>query len=145
MIIYTPRTKAALRLAYKAHLGQVDKCGIPYVFHPVHLAEQMTSEETILAALLHDVIEDTEYDTLEKVLEEVDLPESVCKALLLLTHDESVPYMDYVRALKDDPIARAVKLADLKHNMDLSRIDEVKERDLKRVERYKEALRILEE
>ena len=63
-MIYTPETKKALRLCFDAHKDQVDKSGIPYVFHPFHLAEQMETEETTIVALLHDVIEDTSY-TLE--------------------------------------------------------------------------------
>lgn len=142
-MIYTARTKAAMRFAYQAHHGQTDKSGLPYIYHPIHLAEQMTTEETTLAALLHDVMEDTPY-TLED-MKELDLPASVCKALTLLTHPEGVPYMEYVRALRSDPIARAVKLADLRHNSDLSRLDRVDAKALARVEKYKEAIRILEE
>ena len=60
-MIYTELTKKAMKLAFTAHKDQVDKSGIPYVFHPIHLAEQMESEETAIVALLHDVVEDTEY------------------------------------------------------------------------------------
>ena len=58
-MIYTPLTNKAMRLAYDAHHGQADKSGLPYIFHPYHLAEQMTDEITVCAALLHDVVEDT--------------------------------------------------------------------------------------
>ena len=141
-MLYTEMTKKAIRLAYKAHQGQTDKCGIPYVFHPYHLAEQMDTEETITAALLHDVVEDT--DVTMEDLEIEGFPPAVLKALALLTHDPAVPYMEYVAALKADPIARAVKIADLIHNSDLSRMDEVNERDLVRVGKYQKALQLLQ-
>ena len=140
-MLYTEMTKKAIRLAYQAHQGQVDKCGLPYVFHPYHLAEQMESEEAVTAALLHDVVEDT--DVTFEDLKEQGFSQPVLDAVALLTHDPEVPYLEYVAALKSNPIAKAVKLADLAHNSDLTRIDEVTERDLKRVERYREAMALL--
>lgn len=59
-MIYTEMTKKAMRIAFDAHKEQVDKTGLPYIFHPFHLAEQMTDEISVCAALLHDVVEDTE-------------------------------------------------------------------------------------
>ena len=141
-MIYTPKTKLALKLCFAAHKEQTDKSGIPYVFHPFHLAEQMQSEETIIAALLHDVVEDTEY-TLQD-LAAMGFDPVVIDALALLTHDDATPYMDYVRAIKENPIARAVKIADLKHNSDLSRLDAVDEKALQRAEKYRQALALLE-
>jgi (p)ppGpp synthase/HD superfamily hydrolase len=142
-MIYTPKTKMALKLCFAAHKEQQDKNGMPYVFHPFHLAEQMQTEETTIVALLHDVVEDTEY-TLED-LAAMGFDPAVIDALKLLTHDEEVPYMDYVRAIKDHPIAKAVKLADLRHNSDLSRLDTVDEKALARREKYLKALALLEE
>ena len=141
-MIYTPKTKMALKLCFAAHKEQLDKCGIPYVFHPFHLAEQMQTEETTIVALLHDVVEDTEY-TLEDIAA-MGFDPVITDALTLLTHDEAVPYMDYVRAIKDNPVAKAVKLADLKHNSDLSRLDIVDEKALARREKYLKALELLE-
>ena len=141
-MIYTPKTKLALKLCFAAHKEQTDKSGIPYVFHPFHLAEQMQSEETTIAALLHDVVEDTEY-TLQD-LAAMGFDPVVIDALALLTHDDATPYMDYVRAIKENPIARAVKIADLKHNSDLSRLDAVDEKALQRAEKYRQALALLE-
>ena len=140
-MIYTKMTNRAMELAYRAHHGQCDKNGVPYVFHPFHLAEQMDTEETVTAALLHDVVEDTDY-TLED-LRAMGFPDPVLEALSLLTHDPSVPYMEYVKRLKNNPIARAVKLADLTHNSDLSRLPAVTERDLERVEKYRRAKALL--
>jgi (p)ppGpp synthase/HD superfamily hydrolase len=140
-MIYTPLTKQALRLCFEAHKNQVDKSGMPYVFHPFHLAEQMDSEEAVAVALLHDVIEDTGY-TLED-LAAMGFPQRVTQPLALLTHRDSVPYLEYVAEIKKDPVARAVKLADLRHNSDLSRLDTVDEKALERVAKYKEAIALL--
>lgn len=140
-MIYTRMTKAALKLCFDAHKDQVDKSGQPYVFHPFHLAEQMDTEEAVCVALLHDVIEDTDF-TIDD-MRDAGMNEAVLDALLLLTHDPTVEYMDYVRALSHNPLARKVKLADLKHNMDASRLDSVTEADLERKAKYKEAFVLL--
>ena len=141
-MIYTPLTKKALKLCFNAHKNQVDKSGIPYVFHPIHLAEQMNTEETTIVALLHDVIEDTDY-TIEHLIE-MDFDKNVTDAIALMTHSDDVDYMEYVKAIKGNPIAKAVKLADLKHNSDLSRLDIIDEKALLRVEKYKKAISLLE-
>lgn len=118
-MIYTDLTERAMRLAYRAHDGQVDKAGVPYIFHPIHLAEQMTTEACVCVALLHDVVEDSDV-TIEEIA--ALFPAEVTEAVRLLTHDESVPYLDYIRALRANPLARTVKLADLAHNSDESRL-----------------------
>ena len=142
-MIYTKQTKKAMRLAFEAHQGQLDKCGIPYVYHPLHLAEQMPDEDCTVAALLHDVVEDTDY-SLED-LRRMGFPPRALEAVALLTHDPAEPYLDSVARVKQNPVARTVKLADLRHNSDLTRLDTVTERDLARVEKYAAALRLLEE
>lgn len=141
-MLYTPMTKKALCLCFEAHKEQKDKSGLPYVFHPFHLAEQMETEETTVVALLHDVVEDTGYTLAD--LGAMGFPKAVLDALALLTHDPSVDYMDYVRAIKANPIARTVKLADLRHNSDLTRLDTVDEKALARVEKYQKARILLE-
>ena len=117
-MVYTELTNKALRIAYAAHHGQVDKCGIPYIFHPIHLAEQMDEEISCCAALLHDVAEDTPI-TLEQLARE--FPQEVITVLRLLTHEKGTDYFDYVRNIRQNPIAVKVKLADLAHNSDQSR------------------------
>ena len=140
-MIYTKMTKKAMSLCFEAHKEQKDKSGMPYVFHPFHLAEQMKDEAATIVALLHDVVEDADYtfDDLRKT----GFSEEVVEALVLLTHDDAVPYMEYVEKIKNNPIARAVKLADLAHNSDLTRLDAVDEQALKRAEKYKRAMEIL--
>ena len=117
----TQKTKKALKLCFDAHKEQLDKSGLPYVFHPFHLAEQMETEDTTVVALLHDVVEDSHY-TIED-LTRLGFDKTITDALILLTHDDGTDYMDYVRAIKENPIAKAVKLADLAHNSDLTRMD----------------------
>lgn len=144
-MIYTKLTNKAMKIAYDAHHGQLDVNGVPYIFHPFHLAEQMPDEITTCTALLHDVAEDTDV-TLEEL--EAEFPKEVTDALRLLTHDDSTDYFDYVRALSKNPVARAVKLADLTHNQDESRITDPSAVPPARVERwrrkYKKAREILE-
>lgn len=144
-MIYTELTKKALSLCFEAHKEQKDKTGLPYVFHPFHLAEQMDDEISTVCALLHDVVEDTEYgfDDLRKM----GFPESVIEVLALLTHNEGTPYMDYVKKLSSNATAKKVKLADLRHNSDSSRLtpDEIDEWALKRIEKYHRAIKFLTE
>ena len=141
-MIYTNLTKKAMKLAFEAHKEQTDKCGMPYVFHPLHLAEQMPNEITTVVALLHDVVEDTNY-TLEN-LRAMGFPPEATNALALLTHDKTMPYLDYVANIKGNRIARTVKLADLYHNSDLSRLDQIDDEALERVQKYHKAIAVLE-
>lgn len=130
-----------MRISFEAHKNQTDKNGMPYIFHPIHLAEQMIDEKTICVALLHDVVEDTDitFDQLEKE----GFSKEVIDALKLMTHDDSVPYMEYIKSIKTNKIASAVKLADLKHNSDLTRLDKVDEKAIKRAEKYQKAIELL--
>ena len=140
-MIYTPLTKKALKLCFQAHKEQLDKVGIPYVFHPFHLAEQMDDEISTVCALLHDVIEDT--DITAETLEQMGFPKEVLDVLRLLTHAEGVPYMDYVKQISTHPVATKVKIADLLHNSDVTRLDVVDEWAVQRNQKYQEALRLL--
>lgn len=142
-MIYTDMTKRALSICFEAHKDQLDKSGMPYVFHPFHLAEQMETEDTTVVALLHDVIEDSSY-TLDDLKEE-GFPPRILEALTLLTHKKSVLYEDYVAAIKPNPLARAVKIADLTHNSDLTRIDVVTDAALERYNKYLAALEFLKQ
>lgn len=140
-MIYTDLTKKALKLCFEAHKSQVDKTNMPYVFHPFHLAEQMDDEISTVCALLHDVVEDTDI-TFDNLLE-MGFPIEVVDIIKLLTHDKVVPYMDYVKRISFNKIATKVKIADLMHNSDLTRMDNVDEWALKRNKKYKQALRLL--
>lgn len=142
-MIYTNYTKKAMKLCFEAHKEQTDKSGMPYVFHPFYLASQMTDETSTVVALLHDVVEDTEI-TFED-LKQMAFPDEVIEALALLTHEEDVPYMEYVEKIKENETAKKVKLADLKHNSDLSRLDEITPKALERQQKYLSAIKFLEE
>ena len=117
-MIYTEMTIKAVKIAYDAHLGQLDYNGVPYIFHPYHLAEQMDDEISCTVALLHDVVEDTSItlDDLEQMF-----PKQVVEIIMLLTHDEKVDYFEYIRKIKTNAIATKVKLADIKHNSNEAR------------------------
>jgi (p)ppGpp synthase/HD superfamily hydrolase len=144
MMKHTALTRKALRIAYDAHHGQTDKTGLPYIYHPLHLAEHIGDDETLIAtALLHDVVEDTDL-TFDDLRSE-GISEEVLAALKLLTHDESVPYMDYVQAIKNsgNSMAIAVKKADLLHNSDIWRLVEIDGKARARIEKYKAALEML--
>lgn len=134
----------AIETAAKAHDGQADKAGQPYIYHPLRVMLYAEGAENVkCAAALHDVMEDS--DITEKALREMGFSEDIITALRLLTRREGQDYFEYVKNLKSNPIAKAVKLADLKDNMDMSRIKEPTERDLMRLEKYKKARALLEE
>ena len=144
-MIYTPMTNAAMKLAYNAHHGQLDYNGIPYIFHPIHLAEQMDDEVSCCVALLHDTVEDTDVtmDYLKTIF-----PPEVTDAVALLTHIDDTDYFEYVRNIKTNPIAKKVKLADLAHNSDQSRCigsDLTEERKAFWKAKYEKATKILTE
>lgn len=145
-MIYTVLTNKALQIAYEAHQGQVDKAGLPYIFHPFHLAEQMTDEISTCVALLHDVAEDTDV-SLDDLARE--FPPEVMEPLQKLTHQPGTSYADYIVGLRDDPVAKKVKMADIRHNSDMSRFaggKPISPRDAARLdEKYKMALVLLSE
>jgi len=144
MKLYTPLINKALSVAYDAHHGQTDKSGVPYIYHPAFLASQMDTEDEIITALLHDVVEDTPV-TLED-LEREGFPRAVLDALRLLTHTDGSEYMDYVRRIKTNPLASKIKLADLRHNGDTTRNANLTPEETARYrKKYVEAIRLLEE
>lgn len=145
-MIYNNRINWALKVAYGAHLNQVDRAGVPYIFHPYHLAEQMDTEDEIIVALLHDVVEDSDL-TLDELIELDDqdvLTSDVITALKFLTHQKDERYSDYIYRIRKNYLATRVKIADLKHNSTLSRLKKSKESDFKRNKKYSLAIQALE-
>lgn len=140
-MIYTELTEKALKLCFEAHKEQQDKAGLPYVFHPFHLAEQMEDESSVIVALLHDVVEDT--DIRMEDLEAMGFPKEALEAISLLTHDPAVPYEEYLIPIKENPIARQVKLADLRHNSDSTRLRSPSPKIQKKWETYRKAMEFL--
>lgn len=145
-MIWTETTKTAYDIACWSHRGQSDRGGAPYIIHPCTLAAQMPDEETTAAALLHDALEDS--DTTELELVARGIPETVVQAVVLLSRNlwPCFTYMEYIKHLRRNPIAATVKKADLRHNLDLSRLGRVPtEEDMRLHRRYEKALQLLEE
>lgn len=140
-MINTKLTRKAMNIAYNAHIHQFDKAGVPYIFHPIHLAEQMNTETECIVALLHDVVEDTDI-TFEQL--EREFSREVIEILKLLTHDNKIDYMDYIKEIKDNEIAKKIKIADIIHNVDETRLDKITIKDIARRNKYNRALEILE-
>ena len=140
-MVNTKLTRKAMNIAYNAHMNQFDKAGVPYIYHPIHLAEQMDTETECIVALLHDVVEDTEvtFQELEK-----DFSKEVIESIRLLTHGDDVNYMEYIKELSQNPIAKKVKIADLLHNSDETRLEKITIKDVARREKYKKALEFLQ-
>lgn len=141
-----PTIEDAIALALDAHKGTKQKDGSPYILHPLTLMVSLHTEYEQMAAVLHDVVEDTSI-TLEAI-EAAGYPDAVIQALDALTHRETDSYDDYIERIKLNPIARRVKLADLEHNMDVRRLTVVTDYDQQRLEKYRRvwhALRAIED
>ena len=136
-MIYTKLTKKALLISFNAHKDQHDKSGMPYVYHPYEVASRMNDEYSTCTALLHDVVEDTDI-TLDDLSKE-GFPREIIEALSCMTHDKSVPYDEYIKMIKTNPIATKVKLADLEHNSNPDRLDNIDEKMQQRFEKYNKA------
>lgn len=142
-MVYTELTVRAMCLAYRLHDGQFDKGGAPYIHHPLFVAEQMTGEMETIAALLHDTMEDC--GVTSEVLLAEGFPPSAVEAVVLLTKKDGEDYGQYLLRIKDNPIARAVKIADIRHNSMPERLLHTPEaQDIARLEKYAAALRVLE-
>lgn len=140
-MIYTKQTIKAIKLMFEKHKDQVDKGGVPYVFHPWHVAEAMTDEKRTTVALLHDIIEDTDM-TIED-LSKLDFDKEVLSALIVLTHNKSEDYFEYIKRVSNNSIATDVKIADLYHNLDQSRLERVDDKYLKKSQKYRDSLKFL--
>ena len=133
-----PILELALSIATEAHKGQFDKAGVDYIEHPIYVASQVDTEEEKAVALLHDVIEDSPFTSEELLL--AGLPEIVVAAVQILSKKKGQDCQIYLENVKSNPLARVVKLADLKHNSDLSRLSSITDKDLERLEKYKKAI-----
>jgi (p)ppGpp synthase/HD superfamily hydrolase len=133
----------AVQIAAQAHQGQRDKAGAPYLLHPLRLMLRMESEAAMMAAVLHDVVEDSEW-TLDQLRAE-GFSEEVLQAVECLTHQMGESYEEFVARVQTNAIARQVKLADLEDNMNIRRMTEITPKDLARLEKYHRAWRTLTE
>jgi (p)ppGpp synthase/HD superfamily hydrolase len=129
--------EGAILLAVQAHQGQKDKAGAPYVLHPLRVMLRMGSDIEMMVAVLHDVLEDTQYTLLD--LQQAGYPEEVLEALDCLTRRENETYEEFIERIKTNPLARRVKIADLEDNMDIRRISDPQEKDMERLKRYRRA------
>lgn len=131
----------ARKIATKAHRGQLDKGGNPYIEHPIAVADSLEPIEHKIVALLHDVLEDgtlTESD-----LKNYGFTDRIVKSISILTKKDAMDYEEYLSYIRADRNAWHVKIADIKHNMDISRIPNPTEDDYARLEKYKKALSYL--
>lgn len=128
----------AIAIAAQAHAGQVDKAGAPYILHPLRVMLGQGSDDARIVGVLHDVVEDCQEWTLER-LESEGFSQSVLDALRLVTKIDGESYDAFVQRAATNPISRAVKLADLKDNMDVTRLAKVTQADLDRLEKYRRA------
>ncbi len=135
-------SRNAIALAAKAHAGQVDKAGAPYILHPLRMMLRVSTPEERMAAVLHDVVEDCGVSLAD--LREAGFSEAVVAAVDALTRREEESYEEFVARAAKDPVGRRVKLADLEDNSDLSRIAEPTQRDFERLEKYRRAIAFLE-
>ena len=133
----------ALEITVEAHKNQTQKDGTPYALHPIRLSLSLETEEQKIVALLHDVVEDTDW-TFED-LEREGFSGVIMGALRLLTHTDGSPYEEYIERLASNPLAKAVKKADLTDNMDFKRIPEPTDKDFGRLQKYHRAWRRLQD
>ena len=137
----TDKEKLAYAIAYVAHKGQTDKVGVEYINHPLTVASLCKTEDERVVALLHDVVEDTNI-TLNDL--SIFFEPKIIEALKLLTHTDDEPYLEYIAKIKENNLSKTVKIADLTHNMDLSRMKTPTSKDYDRVEnKYKPAMELL--
>jgi (p)ppGpp synthase/HD superfamily hydrolase len=132
----------AITIAAEAHHDQVDKADAPYILHPLRVMLAQTTDEARIVAVLHDVVEDNEDWTFERLASE-GFGDDILEAIRRVTKNDREDYEDFARRAAGHPLSRAVKIADLEDNMDLSRLPNVSEKDRERIEKYRRALAIL--
>ena len=128
----------AVEIAKYAHAGQVDKAGADYIQHPLRVMDAVDSEEAKIVAVLHDVVEDSEISLQD--LRDRGFNEAILEAISCLTKKEGENYEQFIRRVSSNELARLVKIADLRDNMNVDRLPKVTEQDLARVTKYQKAL-----
>lgn len=131
----------ALQIATEAHEGQVDKAGAAYIFHPIRVANRCSTDEERIVSLLHDTIEDTNI-TPEYLLSE-GFPRNIVDAILSVTRKDDESYEDFIKRSRLNDIGRQVKLHDLEDNLDITRLHQITEKDIARLNKYLSAYRYL--
>ena len=131
----------AYEIASKYHAGQLDKSGKDYINHPVAVAAKLKSEDEKIVALLHDTLEDTSLT--KNDLEAFGFEANIVEAVVAITRLKDEDYFEFIRRVKNNPLAKKVKIADLLHNSNLNRLTVIKPEDLERQKKYLKALEIL--
>lgn len=126
--------KKALDIATKAHKGQVDKAGAPYILHPLRVAWRCNTEDEMIVALLHDTIEDTEVTA--QTLYNCGFPKRIVEAVLSVTRQKGEIYQAFIERCNKNGIGRNVKLHDLEDNLDVTRLGILHENDMRRLNKY---------
>jgi (p)ppGpp synthase/HD superfamily hydrolase len=133
----------AIVIAANGHAGAVDKGGAPYILHPLRMMLNLTSTDERIVAVLHDVCEDCEGWTLDRLRQE-GFADHIIAALDSVTKLDGEDYEAFARRAAANPIGRRVKLADLADNCDLSRISSPTEEDYQRIEKYRRAIQSIQ-
>lgn len=133
----------AMQIAIKVHRGQVDKGGNDYIYHPIRVSDSCNSEEEKIVALLHDTIEDGDITTDYLLMQ--DFPHDIVGAVLSVTRNKDEDYFDFIQRCKENTIGREVKICDLKDNMDITRLNELTDKDIERLKKYHKAYKMLTE
>ena len=143
MMNFTELREKAMQIAEKVHRNQVDKGGKPYISHPVRVEMMCSRQEDRLVALLHDTVEDG--DIASEYLLMVGFPQEVVDAVLSVSRKSGENYFDFIQRCKSNPIGRRVKICDLKDNMDVTRLNDLTEKDIERLKKYHKAYKMLNE
>ena len=134
----------AIQIAVKAHAGAKDRGGKAYILHPISVMMRCETDEEKIVAILHQVVEDTDW-TFEALREE-GFTDTIIEALKTVTkHSEDEDYDEFIQRSLKNEIGRKVKIADLRENLDVTRIGELTEKDIERINKYKRALKTLTE
>lgn len=131
----------AIQIAVKHHEGQKDKGGKPYILHPLYVMSKVNTETEKIVAILHDVVEDSNYTTEDLIND--GFSNEIIEALTLLTHNKSEDYFDYIYKIKQNKLAKTIKLEDLKHNLDITRLDTLDDKTIENLKKYWQAYKIL--
>lgn len=131
----------AIAFATKHHHGQFDISGMPYILHPLKVMHYVKSEdeELMAIAVLHDVVEDCfshDFEEGYQALRDIGMTVRVVEGVRILSRDKSTPYDTYIELVMTNSDAMKVKMADLRHNMDIRRLKGVTDKDIKRIEKY---------
>ncbi|HED37191.1 MAG TPA: GTP pyrophosphokinase [Ignavibacteria bacterium] len=135
------KLESAVLIAIKAHQNQIDKGGLPYILHPLRIMIKMQTDEEMIVAMLHDVVEDSKISL--KDISKYEFDKKIMSALKVLTYSTDQNYEDYIKKISKNKLASKIKIADLKDNLNLNRLPYLNKKDLERINKYHKALKYL--